>query len=148
MSITIKEVLRMKEWKDCRLVAGEQGMDREVLYIDSMEVPDITPWLKKNELLITTGYSMNSSEDVLLDILRAMAQAQSAGIALKTKFFGEITGKIKDEADALKIPVIEVPRDMPFIDLANPLMKKIVDEQNQKLKFNKDIAELYLTYQL
>ena len=65
MSITIKEVLRMKEWKDCRLVAGEQGMDREVLYIDSMEVPDITPWLKKNELLITTGYAMNSSEDVL-----------------------------------------------------------------------------------
>ena len=141
MSITVKEVLKMKEWKDCRLVAGEQGTDREVLYIDSMEVPDITPWLKKNELLITTGYAMNSSEDVLLDILRAMAQAQSAGIALKTKFFGEITEKIKDEADALKIPVIEVPKDMPFIDLANPLMKKIVDEQNQKLKFNKAMNE-------
>lgn len=148
MSITIKEVLKMKEWKDCRLVAGEQGTDREVLYIDSMEVPDITPWLKKNELLITTGYAMNSSEDVLLDILRAMAQAQSAGIALKTKFFGEITGKIKDEADALKIPVIEVPKDMPFIDLANPLMKKIVDEQNQKLKFNKAMNEKFLAVQI
>lgn len=148
MSITVKEVLKMKEWKDCRLVAGEQGTDREVLYIDSMEVPDITPWLKKNELLITTGYAMNSSEDVLLDILRAMAQAQSAGIALKTKFFGEITEKIKDEADALKIPVIEVPKDMPFIDLANPLMKKIVDEQNQKLKFNKAMNEKFLAVQI
>lgn len=148
MSITIKDVLKMKEWKDCRLVAGEQGTDREVLYIDSMEVPDITPWLKKNELLITTGYAMNSREEVLLDILRTMAQAQSAGIALKTKFFGEITERIREEADKLKVPVIEVPKDMAFIDLANPLMKKIVDEQNQKLKFNKAMNERFLAVQI
>lgn len=37
----------MEEWKECRLVAGNKGVDREILYIDAMEVPDIIPWIKK-----------------------------------------------------------------------------------------------------
>lgn len=138
----------MEEWKKCRLVAGNKGVDREILYIDAMEVPDIIPWIKKNELMITTGYAMNRDEGVLLDIIKAMAKAGSSGIALKTKFFGEITQKIKDLANELQVPVIEVPRDMAFIDLANPLMKKVVNAQNQKLEFNKAMNEKFLEIQI
>ncbi|MFR6160820.1 hypothetical protein HFM87_17095 [Blautia producta] len=138
----------MEEWKECRLVAGNKGVDREILYIDAMEVPDIIPWIKKNELMITTGYAMNRDEGVLLDIIKAMAKAGSSGIALKTKFFGEITQKIKDLANELQVPVIEVPRDMAFINLANPLMKKVVNAQNQKLEFNKAMNEKFLEIQI
>ena len=148
MSINIIDVLMMEEWKECRLVAGNKGVDREILYIDAMEVPDIIPWIKKNELMITTGYAMNRDEGVLLDIIKAMAKAGSSGIALKTKFFGEITQKIKDLANELQVPVIEVPRDMAFINLANPLMKKVVNAQNQKLEFNKAMNEKFLEIQI
>lgn len=148
MSINISDVLKMEEWKECRLVAGNKGVDREILYIDAMEVPDIIPWIKKNELMITTGYAMNRDEGVLLDIIKAMAKAGSSGIALKTKFFGEITQKIKDLANELQVPVIEVPRDMAFINLANPLMKKVVNAQNQKLEFNKAMNEKFLEIQI
>ena len=148
MSININDVLKMEEWKECRLVAGDKGVDREVLYIDSMEVPDIIPWIKKNELMITTGYAMNRDEGVLLDIIKTMAKVGSSGIALKTKFFGEITQNIKDLANELQVPVIEVPRDMAFIDLANPLMKKVVNAQNQKLEFNKAMNEKFLEIQI
>lgn len=148
MSINISDVLKMEEWKECRLVAGNKGVDREILYIDAMEVPDIIPWIKKNELMITTGYAMNRDEGILLDIIKAMAKAGSSGIALKTKFFGEITQKIKDLANELQVPVIEVPRDMAFINLANPLMKKVVNAQNQKLEFNKAMNEKFLEIQI
>lgn len=148
MSITIGDVLKMEEWKDCEIIAGEAGLSREVLYIDSMEVPDIIPWLKKDELLITTGYAINKSEETLLNIIRAMNDNQSAGIALKTKFFGEITEKIRKTADDLKVPIIVIPSDMPFIDLANPLMKRVVDEQNQKLEFSRAMNEKFLAVQI
>lgn len=32
----------------CKLIAGSGGLSRQVSYIDSMEVPNIQPWLKKN----------------------------------------------------------------------------------------------------
>ena len=95
MSVTVREALAMKEWKDCRLIAGEEGLDREIHYIDSMEVPDIIPWLKKDELLITTAYAVRDSEEQLLNIIRALGKNQSAGIALKTKFLGTIPDSIK-----------------------------------------------------
>ena len=47
MSINISDVLKMEEWKECRLVAGNKGVDREILYIDAMEVPGIIPWIAK-----------------------------------------------------------------------------------------------------
>ena len=148
MSVTVREALAMKEWKDCRLIAGEEGLDREIHYIDSMEVPDIIPWLKKDELLITTAYAVRDSEEQLLNIIRALEKNQSAGIALKTKFLGTIPDSIKKIADELKLPVIEIPRDMPAIDLTNPLMKKIVNSQNRKLEFNKAMNEKFLAVQI
>lgn len=148
MSVTVREALAMKEWKDCRLIAGEEGLDREIHYIDSMEVPDIIPWLKKDELLITTAYAVRDSEEQLLNIIRALGKNQSAGIALKTKFLGTIPDSIKKIADELKLPVIEIPRDMPAIDLTNPLMKKIVNSQNRKLEFNKAMNEKFLAVQI
>ena len=38
MSVTVREALAMKEWKDCRLIAGEEGLDREIHYIDSLSI--------------------------------------------------------------------------------------------------------------
>lgn len=148
MSTTIRDVLLLKEWKSCRLIAGEKGIDREVQYIDSMEVPDIIPWLKKNELLITTAYAIKESEETLLKIIHALAEQKSAGIALKTKFLGAITKNVIETADMLQVPVIEIPSDMPVIDLANPLMKRIVNDQNRSLEFTKNISEKFLAVQI
>ena len=53
----------MEEWKECRLVAGNKGVDREILYIDAMEVPDIIPGSIKYELMITTGYNAMKYRD-------------------------------------------------------------------------------------
>lgn len=148
MSITVREILKMKEWSSCTVIAGEKGLDREVFYIDSMEVPDIIPWLKEKELLITTAYAVKDSEETLLGIIRALAENHSSGIALKTIFFGEITEKIKQTANELEVPMIEIPKDTPAIDLTNPLMKKIVSVQNRKLEFNKAMNEKFLAVQI
>ena len=50
MSINISDVLKMEEWKECRLVAGNKGVDREILYIGiTMEVPDILPSIREKK---------------------------------------------------------------------------------------------------
>ncbi|XCP85044.1 PucR family transcriptional regulator ligand-binding domain-containing protein [Roseburia hominis] len=148
MSITVRDVLKIKEWQQCRVIAGEAGLDREIQYVDSMEVPNIIPWLRKNEFLVTTAYAIKDSEEMLLKIIQALAKQQSAGIALKTKFLGGITESIKKEAENLQLPIIELPGDIPFIDIIEPLMKIIVDDQNQKLEFNKAINEKFLAVQI
>lgn len=148
MSITVREILDLKEWGNCRIIAGHEGLDRKISCVDAMEVPNIIPWLRKDELLITTAYAIKDNEEALLDILQALEKNESSGIALKTRFLGTITDKIKAEADRLRIPLIEIPKETPSIDLINPLMKRIVNIQNQKLEFNKDVNERFLAVQI
>ncbi|RNB72733.1 hypothetical protein EDM55_05630 [Brevibacillus centrosporus] len=38
-------------------MAGESGISKEIYYIDSMETPTLTGFLRPNELILTTGYS-------------------------------------------------------------------------------------------
>lgn len=148
MSITVREILNLKEWENCRVIAGCEGLDRKISCVDTMEVPNIIPWLREDELLITTAYAIKDNEEALLDILQAFEKNQSSGIALKTRFLGTITDKIKKEADRLNIPLIVIPKETPTIDLINPLMKRIADNQTHKLEFSKDMNEKFLAVQI
>lgn len=88
MSISIREALDTGALKKCKLIAGESGIDNQISLIDIMEIPDIIPWLKRNELLITTGYSLSKGTNTLSDLVTALHEAQSAGLAIKTRFPG------------------------------------------------------------
>lgn len=148
MSITVREALQLKELNECHLIAGSDGLDRQISYIDNMEVPNIIPWLRKDELLVTTAYAVKDDEAAVMEIIRALSDVGAAGIALKTKFLGNITQRIQELADELKIPVIVLPREMGFIELTTPLMKAIVDSQSRKLEFAKEMSEKFLQAQM
>lgn len=148
MAVTVKEALEMEPLKNCYLAAGASGLERKISYIDEMEVPNILPWLKEEELLITTAYAIKDDEKALLKIIQGLYEANAAGIALKTKFFGELTPSILNMADKLGIPLIIIPAQIPFIDIMNPLMKRIVDNQNCKLEFTKRMNERFLNLQI
>lgn len=148
MAITVRDALQLKEFQPCRLIAGEKGLNRTITCIDHMEVPDIFPWLKKEELLVTTAYAMKDDQEGILRLLEELEKRGAAGLAVKTRFLGSITENVKEEADRLKIPLIEIPQEIGFIDLTNSLMKLLVDDRNQKLEFAREMNEQFLNLQM
>ena len=90
MAFTVEKLLQLQEFKNCHLVAGSGGKQREITCIDTMEVPDITPWIRNNELLLTTGYSIINRMDRLPVLLDTMYKSNSAGLAIKTRFIGPL----------------------------------------------------------
>ena len=89
MSVTVKDVLELPAYKDCRLIAGSRGIYNIVLYADGMEVPDIKPWLRPHLLMITTGYSIRNFPNAVTQLILDLHHAGSAALAIKTKFVGE-----------------------------------------------------------
>lgn len=136
MSVTVKDALNLPAYRDCRLIAGEKGLHNIILYTDSMEVPDIRAWLKPNLFMITTGYSLKHSSGGLKQLISDLHSAGCAGLAIKTKFTGEISEEVLAAADSLKLPLIQVPDDMPASALFMPLMNLIYNEQNIQLQSN------------
>lgn len=148
MSITVEEALKTEGLKKARLVAGKSGLKKEIHCIDTMEVPDIKPWLQKNEFLMTTGYSIRDRENGLLNLLKYLHEREAAGLAITTEFVGEFSEEEKMLADRLAIPLVEIPSDIPFAQMTNPLMKAIVDKQNEMLEFSNSMNKQFVDLEI
>lgn len=142
MPVTIKDAMRLEPFQRCQLVAGQGGIDNIILYADSMEVPDIAPWLSRNLLLITTGYSIKNDPESVVSLIADLHRAGSAGLAIKTKFIGSICPEAIALADRLSLPLIQIPDDMPFITMFVPLMNAISSEQNTRLRDNNFFVDI------
>lgn len=148
MSITVADALQIGAMSRCKLLAGSGGLDRKVSYIDTMEIPNIQPWLKKNLLVITTGYSIRDDVSALPRLITDLGKIGAAGLAIKTRFLGEIPAETICLADQLAVPLIEIPHEIPFVDLTMPLMKAIVGEHNRNLEFSEQMNQKFLELEL
>ncbi len=49
----VRSLLGISSLRGASVLAGAAGLDREVRRVNVMEVPDILPWVKPHELLLT-----------------------------------------------------------------------------------------------
>ena len=141
MAFTIEKLLHLKEFSGCKLIAGASGKNRVIECVDTMEVPNITPWIRKNELLLTTGYSIMNRMDLLMVLLDTLYRNSSAGLAIKTRFIGPIPQTVIDRANEYELPLIEVPDDAAFIPLIHSIGNCIADEQHSLLLFSLSLSK-------
>ena len=148
MPVTVRKILQLPELKGFQLLAGESGLDNDIQYVDSMEVPEIGPWLKKWELMMTTGYALKGEEDALLHLIEELHRVQAAGLCIKTRFIGPLPEKALRRADELGLPLIQLPDEMSFAETVNFLIKFLVDDQNRRLEFSEKIHKRFTELEL
>lgn len=148
MHMTVEEVLKLKNFKNAKLIAGKNGVHKEIHHINAMEVPDITPWLTEGELLITTGYSIRNNKNELKNIINCLSKSDSAGLAIKTKFIGPIDDELLELANRLNVPIILLPDDIPFVELTTPIIKSLANKQKELRIYYKKIHDLFIQLEL
>ena len=148
MRLTVKQALSIEGLNRCKVVAGKNGLSREISCVDTMEIRDIGPWLKEKELLLTTGYSIQGDSAKLIELIESLHNVGAAGIAIKTRFWGTLPEEALALAEKLSIPVITIPDEMPFVDLLMPLIQAILDIQNEMLKFSSKIHNQFTELEL
>src|SRR5690625_7207959 len=67
--LTVDELLHLPPLAGTRVLAGAKGLDRRIERANVMEVPDITAWVKAGELLVTTGYAIRETPEVLRSLI-------------------------------------------------------------------------------
>lgn len=61
-ALTVEELLALPSLSGSTLVAGQRGLEKIVRRVNVIEVPDILPWVKPNELLLTTGFPLRHGD--------------------------------------------------------------------------------------
>lgn len=131
--ITVKDAMNIGGLRMSKVVAGENGLSNAIKYVTVMEVPDITKWLKGNDFLITSFYAVKDDIEAQAALIRELAKIGSAGIAIKTdRFIKDIPEAVKAVGNELSFPIIEIPRDVTYIDIITPLMEAVLDDERKE----------------
>jgi purine catabolism regulator len=122
------------------LRAGEAGLDRVVRRINVMEVPDILPWVKPHELLLTTGYPLRHAPETLADLVRELDERGLAAMAVKLhRYLDELPRSMLDEADRRGFPVIEIPAGVGFDDVMHEVLSDLLNRQAAVLARSEEV---------
>jgi len=113
-----------------KLAAGEEAADqRPIRWVHMSELIDPTPWLSGGELLLTTGFRLETAA-LQREFVRLLAANELAGVGFGTGFeHSSLPKALVSEAEKLGFPLFEVPYKMPFIAITEAAFSRLVNEQ-------------------
>jgi PucR family transcriptional regulator, purine catabolism regulatory protein len=128
--LRVREVLEAPCLANARVLAGQAGLDRIVQRLNVMEVPDILPWVKPHELLLTTGYPLRDDPTALVRLVAELDDRGLAALAIKLhRYLDEVPEGLLVEADRRAFPVIEFPQGVGFDDVLNEVLGTLLNRQ-------------------
>ncbi|WP_058952864.1 PucR family transcriptional regulator [Clostridium tyrobutyricum] len=134
MAFLIRNIMELNLLEGAKVVAGEKGINNEILWVNLMEILDALDSLQKGELLVTTGYNIDN-EDQYKDIILRLKNRGLCGMAIQPGYYiDQIPEYIKDSANKYDFPIIELPSNLTF----SHIMHVLLDNINLQLNVNND----------
>ncbi|RNB79616.1 PucR family transcriptional regulator [Brevibacillus fluminis] len=141
---TVERLLQLPVFKGAKVMAGHAGLTNEIYYIDSMEMPDLTGWLRPNELILTTGYSFRHEPMMLCRLLDEMHRVGGSAVGIKTRrVLQEVPGEALQKSNLYNIPLFDIPLEVPFIDMTHTVMDKILQRQAYMLREVREVNQQF-----
>src|SRR3954471_2441985 len=130
LGLPVREGLAGPTLAGARVLAGASGLDRVVQRLNVMEVPDILPWVKPHELLLTTGYPLRDDPAALVDLVAELDARGLAAIAIKLhRYIDEVPPAMLAEADRRGFPILEFPDGVGFDDVLHEVLSELLNRQ-------------------
>ncbi|MEO6501717.1 MAG: PucR family transcriptional regulator ligand-binding domain-containing protein [Jatrophihabitantaceae bacterium] len=135
--LSVAELLEAPRLAGATVLAGGSGLGRLVRGVSVLDVPDILPWVKPNELLFSSLYALSPVTDPatdrsaqLLGLIADLNAQRLSGIAVKLGP-DQLPAKVIELADELGFPVLELPDGVVFDEVLADVFGLLLNRQNQ-----------------
>ena len=68
MGITVRDLLSVEYFRDFKVIAGRNGLNREIQGVTVADAPDGYRWKSEKELCFTSGYVFSNEPDFITGI--------------------------------------------------------------------------------
>ena len=137
---TVREATTFGGFQEATLVGGRHGLDRQIEWVRVMETPETPRRLRPGELLLTTGFPVKDDTDAQIELVDSVAQSGGSGLVVKLgRYIDGVPPEMIDEAERLALPLFTIDQDVPWSDLMEPLLERIINAEHWRLKRSLDI---------
>ncbi|MEN2665972.1 PucR family transcriptional regulator [Listeria aquatica] len=147
----LKELLSLVELSKMKVLAGHQGLLHEVKSVTIMDNPDIIYWMEENELLLTNGFFLKDyTATQMIQFIDELVKKKSAALFIKFKrFIVAFPKEVLDYAESIGFPIIEVPIELSWTDVSEPVNRYLNEKQfyflHQAMNLRNDMLKLLLS---
>ncbi|MBM7541556.1 PucR family transcriptional regulator [Amphibacillus cookii] len=142
MAVSIESILNMEAFADVRIIAGDEGISRQVQSVYVMEVPDIFSYIDQDGLLFTTLYPIADNEKAMQSFIAELSKHQLAGVAIKLgRYITEVPHYMIDQANQLQFPILVLPQDANLSTLTNHILTTLLGMKTSMLEFRETISQ-------
>ena len=137
----VADLLKKTVFPDFRLLAGAEGLTREITSVSVIDSPDVDRWMRGGEFLIGSGYIFRDDPDGMMPFLRLVAKKNIAAFGLKIdRYHTSPPESVIEEAERLKLPLLEIPLRYRWVDI-NEVVYGILLSQRSNMPANRARAE-------
>jgi len=136
MAMTVAKAMTMDVMSQTKIIAGENGLNREIKWVSVMELLDEVSLLHEGELLITTAFDLADSPSLLDELIPYLAKRKLAGLAIQTGYYLDvIPSTIIQKCNEYNFPLLELPKHILFSELTKAIAKQIINSQMEMLEY-------------
>ncbi|CAD2072513.1 Purine catabolism regulatory protein [Jeotgalicoccus aerolatus] len=141
MDYTVKELLTLPEFQNAQYIGTKQSLAKNIRGITIIDSPDISLWLNGGEAILTSFFPMrNLSDQEMKEWMHQLADKKISALIVKVrKELDNIPKPVSDVCKDRNIPIIILPKEIPFIDIIYKVTRKIFNQDVEKLEYFREI---------
>lgn len=133
-TLTVKDILTRKHFENCRVIAGEKGLVRNVKWVHVFEITEVGDLLNGSELILSTGFGWVEDEELFFSLLEQLINCNAAGLCIEVgKYVKEISDKAKAIADQHNFPIMLFYTEVPFVEITQDIHSYLINQQYEMI---------------
>lgn len=121
---SVNDLLQSENLPELRLAAGGEGLHNRIGNVNVIDNADSYDWLHAGDFLLTTGFIYKDDPNQLVQMVDYLSKINCAGLGFKVRrYFDTIPAAMLARADALGLPIVEIPFKYSLADVSNEITR-------------------------
>lgn len=144
--IYVKDLLKLKSFKNFKLVSGKSGLNRSVSWPNIAQTNSIREWLVGGDVILMTGVGLEITEEFLINIVNEAAQGQAACIVilLHPEHIKNIPDSVIDAAKEKKLALFTAPWETKLFEVIGSISMLVANERLEERMHNEFLERMLI----
>nr|WP_314463828.1 PucR family transcriptional regulator ligand-binding domain-containing protein [uncultured Clostridium sp.] len=112
------------------LIGREEDLQKPITGISVLDNPDGVRWIKKHEIILTTGYIFYNDVELQKQVIADLHAIECTAFCIKVKrFFDQIPESLIKEAEKYGVPLVSVPYYHVYSNIISVINQNLIDQK-------------------
>ncbi len=137
MGIALQELLALEYFKDFQVVAGKNGLQKEVQGITVLDAPDAYRWARGRELVLSSGYAIAQEPECIYQGFEEGTIQMTSGLVIKReRHMPRIPEDMLRLFDEYAVPLLTMPFSVAYMEVMNQVNIAVINRTVRRFRIH------------